>query len=127
MKISNCLIAFAAVAIGAGCRSGETHHVATTTTTTRRVTVQAAPPQQEANTSSAPQQGPGVVVAQGSNSNFDYRVEMIPNSRLSATSREGDNSKTIYSSNIIGVYVHPHNAATNAPAAPIPGDNSAPE
>ena len=35
-----------------------------------------------------------------------YTVESIPNSRLSATSREGDESGAVYSSNIIAVYVN---------------------
>jgi hypothetical protein len=128
MKNLNCLIALAAVAIGAGCRSAETHH-ATTTTTVRRVTVQTAPPQREVEMSGQ-QQNQGVIVSQGTTSNFDYQVELIPNSRLSATSREGDKSKEVYSSNIIGVYVHPHNASagsTNVPAAPNPGENLGPE
>jgi hypothetical protein len=34
-----------------------------------------------------------------------YRIEEIPATRLSPTSREGDKSGAIYSSNIIAVYV----------------------
>ena len=42
-----------------------------------------------------------------------YTVEMIPNPRLSATSREGDKSGEVYSSNIVAVYVHPRGGSTN--------------
>jgi hypothetical protein len=40
------------------------------------------------------------------NSQVTYTVEMIPNPRLSATSREGDTPGAVYSSNIVAVYVH---------------------
>jgi hypothetical protein len=40
------------------------------------------------------------------NSQVTYTVEMIPNPRLSATSREGDKPSDVYSSNIVAVYVH---------------------
>jgi len=109
MKISNCLFALAAIAVGFGCRSGQTHY--TSTTYTSQQTVQTAPPQ-----------GSGPPVLQGSTGDFDYTVETIPNTRLSATSREGDKPTEVYSSNIIAVYVHPRNGAaissTNSPATP---------
>ena len=43
-----------------------------------------------------------------------YTVEMIPNPRLSATSREGDDSGAVYSSNIVAVYVHHRGESTNS-------------
>lgn len=47
-------------------------------------------------------------------SDVTYTVEMIPNPRLSATSREGDDSGAIYSSNIVAVYVHHRGESTNS-------------
>jgi hypothetical protein len=43
-----------------------------------------------------------------------YTVEMIPNPHLSATSREGDKSGEVYSSNIVAVYVHHRGESTNS-------------
>jgi hypothetical protein len=52
------------------------------------------------------------------NSQVTYTVEIIPNPRLSATSREGDKPGEVYSSNIVAVYVHnpggSNTAGTNA-------------
>ena len=48
------------------------------------------------------------------NSEVTYTVEIIPNPHLSATSREGDKSGEVYSSNIIAVYVHHHGESTNS-------------
>jgi hypothetical protein len=47
------------------------------------------------------------------NSQVTYTVEIIPNPRLSATSREGDKSGEVYSSNIVAVYIH-HPGGSNA-------------
>jgi hypothetical protein len=47
-------------------------------------------------------------------SDVTYTVEMIPNPRLSATSREGDKSGEAYSSNIVAVYVHHRGEITNS-------------
>jgi len=47
------------------------------------------------------------------NSQVTYTVEIIPNSRLSATSREGDKPGEVYSSNIVAVYIH-HPGGSNA-------------
>jgi hypothetical protein len=43
-----------------------------------------------------------------------YTVELIPNPRLSATSREGDKPGEVYSSNIVAVYVHHRGENTNS-------------
>jgi hypothetical protein len=45
-----------------------------------------------------------------------YTVEMIPNPRLSPTSREGDTPGAVYSSNIVAVYVHHRGDSTNSNA-----------
>jgi len=49
-----------------------------------------------------------------------YRVEVIPNQRLTPTSREGDKSQRVYSSNIIAIYAETNtaNAETSHPALP---------
>jgi hypothetical protein len=79
-------------------------------------TVQVAAPQEVASVPGAK------TVRQGSTGNLDYTIQEIPNTRLSATSREGDKPTGVYSSNIIAVYVQPHKGATvsstNAPAVP---------
>ena len=49
---------------------------------------------------------------QGTVGDYTYTVKVIPNERLSATSREGDKPAEVYSSNIIAVYVHPRNGVT---------------
>jgi hypothetical protein len=43
--------------------------------------------------------------APASKPNYNVTIESIPTNRLSPTSREGDRSGTVYSSNIIAVYV----------------------
>ena len=108
MKISNCLFALAVLVVGFGCRSADMRGVSTAS----------SPPQTVQNT----QDSGASRVQQGSTGDFDYTIETIPNTRLSATSREGDSSTAVYSSNIIAVYVHPHNGvtgtSTNSPAVP---------
>jgi hypothetical protein len=113
MKISNCLIPLAVIVAGFGCRSADNHIASTTDTSQETV--------QTAETSK---------VLRGSTGDFDYTVEMIPNPRLSATSREGDKPGEVYSSNIIAVYVHPRNgvtiSSTNSPAVPSPENTTEP-
>jgi len=128
MKISNCLIALAVMVVGAGCRSADTH-VASTTATSQQA-VQTSPPRQAAQ-ASVPQQDSGAsTVQRGSAGDLDYTVQVIPNAPLTATSREGDKPKEVYSSNIIAVYVHPRNGvtvnSTNSPAVPNPPNNPEP-
>jgi len=84
---------------------------------------------EETASASVPEQIPGArTVEQGSIGNSDYTIQMIPNTRLSATSREGDKPTEVYSSNIIAVYVQPHSgvkvSSTNLPANPqLVGDS----
>ena len=84
MNISKCLAALSVlVMIGVGCQSNHTYA--------------------SKNGQTAP-----------SNSDVTYTVEIIPNPpRLSATSREGDNSGEVYSSNIVAIYVHHRGDSTN--------------
>src|SRR4051812_29216075 len=115
MKISNCLIAFVVLVAGAGCRSDRTR---VTSTSTSQRTVQTTAPQK-----AAPQSSSGASTVQhGTAGNLDYTIEVIPNPKLTATSREGDKPTEVYSSNIIAVYVHPHNgvtvSSTNSSTAP---------
>jgi hypothetical protein len=117
MKISHNLIGFAVLMVGAGCQSS--NHPAVSSTTTTRQTVRTT-----ASEAPAPETGSEVkTVQQGSIGNVDYTIQMIPNTRLSATSREGDKATEVYSSNIIAVYVQPHQgvkvSSTNAPIVPV--------
>ena len=106
MKISNCLIGFAVLAVGAGCRSNNNPAVSNSTTLQQ-------PTQTIATEETAPQAAPGVeTVQQGTIGDSDYKIQMIPNTRLSPTSREGDKATEVYSSNIIAVYVQPHKGVT---------------
>jgi TRAP-type C4-dicarboxylate transport system substrate-binding protein len=108
MKTSNCLITLAILAAAAGCRSADTDARVTSSSTSQRV-VQTTAPQSEQASAAEPV---GQTVQQGTVGNYIYTVEVIPNQRLSATSREGDKSTEVYSSNIIAVYVHPRNGTT---------------
>jgi hypothetical protein len=130
MKILNILVPVALLAVGVGCRSGKTQTVSRTTTTTQRISQttesqQNAPPTvvQEEPKSSAPQQF--------TVNNLTYTIETIPNPTLTPTSREGDDAKHVYSSNIIAVYVHTNNNPTvkaiNATETAAPTNNSEPQ
>jgi hypothetical protein len=108
MKISNCLFTLAVLAIGAGCQSAHTDASSRSSsssdvTQTSEVSTQTA--------EGAPAQH-GTIVQQGSTPDVNYTIEMIPNPRLTATSREGDKPTEVYSSNIIAVYVHPKQGVT---------------
>jgi hypothetical protein len=47
-----------------------------------------------------------------------YTVELIPTPRLTPTSREGDKSNVVYSSNIVAVYLNTNGAGANLTNAP---------
>jgi hypothetical protein len=119
MKTSNCLITLAILAAADGCRSADTDARVTSSSTSQRV-VQTTAPQSEQASAAEPV---GQTVQQGTVGNYIYTVEVIPNQRLSATSREGDKSTEVYSSNIIAVYVHPRNGT--AADSTNPGDPEA--
>jgi hypothetical protein len=125
MKILYLLIPAAAIAIGAGCQSGGTRTISRTTTTTQ--TVQTTAPQQNAPPAVVQQEPKPGIVQQFTTDKATYTVETIPNTRLTPTSREGDNADRVFSSNIIAIYVHTNNGATmnstNATAIPTPADN----
>lgn len=108
MKMSNCLISLAILVAGAGCQSADTHSLVTTSSTSQQ-NVQTAASQSAQPSAAEPA---GQTVQQGTVGNYTYTVEVIPNQRLSATSREGDKPTEVYSSNIIAVYVHPRNGGT---------------
>jgi hypothetical protein len=127
MKISNCLIGLAILALAAGCRS--TNSRAVSNSATSEQSIQTTAPAETAPALGQPE-GSGVsTVQRGSIGDVDYTIQMIPNTRLSATSREGDKPTEVYSSNIIAVYVQPHKGATvsstNAPVAPTQVKNPA--
>jgi hypothetical protein len=124
MKISICLIGLAIVAAGAGCRTN--NNSSTSSASVSQRSVQTA--SRETAAAPVPEAIPGAkTVEQGSIGNADYTIQMIPNTRLSATSREGDKPTEVYSSNIIAVYVQPHKgvtvSSTNFTAVPNQGDD----
>jgi len=129
MKILNFLIPAVLVAFGAGCQSEPTRTASHTTTTTHTVVTTA--PQQNAPPAVVQQEPQPTNIQQFTTDKATYTVETIPNTRLTPTSREGDNADHIYSSNIIAVYVHTNNAATvnstNATVVPTPANNPQPE
>jgi hypothetical protein len=69
---------------------------------------------------SARDQESNAVVKPASSPAPTYTVELLPNPQLSPTSREGDKSGVVYSSNIVAVYLNTNGTSpglTNAPAA----------
>jgi len=129
MKILNQFIPVALLLIATGCQSDEPHTSSRTSTTTRASL--AATPQQNAPPAVAEQQPKPTSIQQITTDKATYTVETIPNSRLTATSREGDGTSHIYSSNIIAVYVHTNSNvtvnSTNVTAVPTPANNPQPE
>jgi len=110
MKFLNCLIVLAVLQVGAGCRSGR-NSTASDSQSSEEMNQTAGP--QEATAAPVPEAIPGArTIEQATVGNSDYMIQMIPNSRLSATSREGDKPTEVYSSNIIAVYVQPHKGVT---------------
>jgi|GEM_PF-3510204 len=98
MKISISFFVLAIVGLVAGCHTEDRTATDTSSVTRRTTTTTAAAP--------APAQAPASAQAKSSAApHVSYRVEVIPNTRLSATSREGDKPNEVYSSNIIAVYV----------------------
>jgi len=125
MKTLNILIPMALLAVCAGCQSGEPRSISQESTGTRTVlSQQNAPP---AVVPEAPGSAP---IQQFTNGNVTYTIESIPNTRLTPTSREGDSSGRVYSSNIIAVYVHTNDSvsvgATNATLIPTPANIAQP-
>jgi hypothetical protein len=122
MKTSNCLIFLAVLVIGAGCRSADTPEHVTTSSTSQKVVQTTVSPSAQSSTA----EPVGQTVEQGTVGDYTYTVQMIPNQRLTATSREGDKPTEVYSSNIIAVYVHPKNgvtvSSTNSAAVPKGND-----
>ena len=103
MRIPRCL--FPVVLIGVGCQSW---------------LASASDTSQVTGMSQGPGQGSGrvaqtTVITNKTNPNIHYRVEVIPNTRLSPTSREGDKHGHVYSSNIIAVHVEPNGASAATP------------
>lgn len=110
MRIS-CYVFFCAVLLtGVGCRS-------------RPVSASNTPRVSEVSQAAGHEHGSvreAIVVTNIALPNMHYRVEVIPNQRLTPTSREGDKSQRVYSSNIIAIYAETNtaNAETSHPALP---------
>jgi len=130
MKTLKILVPVALLVVGVGCRSSETHTMSRTSTTTQQIT-QAAESQQNAPPAIAQEEPKPSTVEEFTVNNLTYTIKTIPNSRLTPTSREGDDTKHVYSSNIIAVYVHTNNNPTvnsiNATEMPVPANNSQPQ
>jgi hypothetical protein len=120
--ISYSFVTLAVLVFNSGCRTGDTHATSRSTTQTTQ-TVRTETTRQTASEANPQREGQagGTIVQQGSTGDSTYTIEMIPNPRLTATSREGDKPTEVYSSNIIAVYVHPKEgvkvSSTNASAA----------
>jgi hypothetical protein len=128
MKISNTFILLTLIAGSFGCRSYAPPTVSRTTTTTQQIT-QIAQLQDNAPPASAQEQSAPVTLDEFTTNNVTYTIQSIPNPRLTPTSREGDGSKQIYSSNIIAVHVRTNNVTENSIDSPAAGasDNSEPQ
>jgi len=121
MKTWNTFLLVALLAVGFGCRSNEPHVASTTRETVQTVDSKPSVPPAVA------EQEPGTTtIEQLSTNNVTYTIQSIPNSRLTPTSREGDQANEIYSSNIIAVRVHTNNPSavnsTNGATIPPQGD-----
>jgi hypothetical protein len=129
MKIVNTLLPVALLALGVGCRSSESSTVSRTSTTPQ--TMHAVSSQQNEPPSVVQQELKPTTIEQFTTDKATYTVETIPNPRLTPTSREGDMETTVYSSNIIGVFVHTNNSmtvnSTNTVGTPAPANNPPPE
>jgi hypothetical protein len=128
MKILNILISVALLMVGVGCRSSETHTASTTTT--RRIS-QTTESQQNAPPTVVQEEPKPAAPQQFTVNNLTYTIETIPNPTLTPTSREGDDTQHVYSSNIIAVRVHTNNNVTvnsiDAAATPASASNSQPQ
>jgi hypothetical protein len=112
MKVPCCFLLIVSLVIATGCQSNSKS--ASNGAHAQRIS--------QVRITSDSAAGRSVVVTNPALPNVHYRVEVLPNSRLSPTSREGDRPRAIYSSNIIAVYVETNGvntASTNAmPALP---------
>ena len=129
MKTLNILVLVALLVVGVGCRSSETHTVSRTSTT-QRIT-QTTESQQNAPPTVVQEESKPSATQQFTVNNLTYTIQTIPNPTLTPTSREVDDTKHVYSSNIIAVYVHTNNNVTvnsiDATATPEPPNNSQPQ
>ena len=123
MKALNIITPLVLIAVAAGCKTHEGPSVSSRRTVSPQMTQISA---QATSTSTAQQAAADGAPQQIVTDKAVYTIKVIPNPRLSATSREGDKANAeVYSSNIIAVYVHPRNGATvnstNSSAVPSHG------
>jgi hypothetical protein len=121
MKALNILIPLILISMAVGCKSHEAQTVSSASTISPQMTEAPLPPQRA--TASVPQPAAtNGIPQQITTDKAIYTIRVLPNPRLSATSREGDKTNEVYSSNIIAVYVQPRNGvtvdSTNLPSAP---------
>lgn len=105
MKGPRWLIPVAVLLIGVGCES----QPASVSNSSQASGMSQVPAQGSSSVAKT------TVITNQANPNVHYRVEVIPNTRLSPTSREGDKSARVYSSNIIAVHVETNGASAVAP------------
>ena len=121
MKTLYILTPMALLAFCAGCQSSRPSSKSQVSTST-----QTAQLQQNAPPAVLPEALSAAPIRQFTTGNVTYTIESIPNTRLTPTSREGDRSGAVYSSNIIAVYVHTNNSVTiggtNATLIPTPAN-----
>jgi hypothetical protein len=129
MKALHILIPIT-LALAAGCKSHDARTASSTSTVVSQE-VQTRVASQEVPTATAHGTVTNGAPQQIITDKAIYTIEVIPNPHLSATSREGDKTNEVYSSNIVAVYVHPRDGATvnstNLPAAPGAENNPSPE
>ena len=113
MKILNAFIPVVLLVIGAGCQSREPETVShSSLAPAQNMEQNPQHVEQDVPTAVPPQEPNATTIQQITTGKVTYTIQTIPNPRLTPTSREGDNSNQVYSSNIISVYVHPRNAGT---------------
>lgn len=128
MKILNLFILVASLAVVAGCQSNQTGTISRASPTTQ--ITESAAPQQNAPPSLVQQEPGPTTIQQITTDKATYTVQSIPSTRLTPTSREGDEANRIYSSNIIAVYVQTNGVtvnSTNARVIPAPTENPQPQ
>jgi hypothetical protein len=126
MKTLNPFISLVLLALAAGCRSHSSQSVSDAENLPPAVATEPTPNESNPATADARK---STIIDEGTSDGVSYRIESIPNPLLTPTSREGDKNAGVYSTNIIGVFVHRNNEPVDAheTAAPVPANNAQPE
>jgi len=127
MKALNLCITLVCLAVTAGCQSHKPQMVSDAPGATPQV-AHTWLPQSETDPSAQSELKP-TIIEQFSTDDATYTIESIPNPTLTPTSREGDKMAPVYSTNIIGIFVHPKNGAVRTNdrmGAAAPANTAAP-